>query len=122
MSVNITYFVHGTTFDNEAKKASGWLPGELSPKGISQANALKEIIKDNTFDIIFCSDLNRAIQSANILFKDEKEIAADVFPCLPFDLYSEIFLSEKFQSLSIPERRVQRFCICDNSVKVKQYD
>ena len=77
MSVNITYFVHGTTFDNEAKKASGWLPGELSPKGISQANALKEIIKDKTFDIVFCSDLNRAIQSANILFKDEKEIITD---------------------------------------------
>lgn len=77
MSVKITYFVHGTTFDNEAKKASGWLPGELSPKGISQANALKEIIKDNKFDTVFCSDLNRAIQSANILFGNEKEIIHD---------------------------------------------
>ena len=77
MSIKITYFVHGTTFDNEAKKASGWLPGELSPKGISQVNSLKEFIKDNNFDVVFCSDLNRAIQSANILFKNEKEIIHD---------------------------------------------
>ena len=77
MSINITYFVHGTTFDNEEKKASGWLPGELSPKGIMQANNLKELIKNNNFDIVFCSDLNRAIQSANILFKGQKEIIQD---------------------------------------------
>ena len=77
MSVKITYFVHGTTFDNEAKKATGWLPGELSPKGISQANALKETILGNDIDIVFCSDLNRAISSANIVFGGEKEIIHD---------------------------------------------
>ena len=77
MSINITYFVHGTTFDNEEKKASGWISGELSPKGIMQTNNLKEIIKDNNFDIVFCSDLNRATQSADILFKGKKEIIQD---------------------------------------------
>ena len=77
MSVKITYFVHGTTFDNEAKKATGWLPGELSPKGISQANALKETISGNDIEIVFCSDLNRAITSANIVFGEEKEIIHD---------------------------------------------
>jgi broad specificity phosphatase PhoE len=44
--VEITYFVHGTTYDNEAKRASGWLPGELSEKGITQAIALAKTIKD----------------------------------------------------------------------------
>ena len=77
MSVKITYFVHGTTFDNEAKKASGWLPGELSPKGISQAQNLKEIVKDNDFNIVFCSDLKRAITSANIVFGDTHTIIED---------------------------------------------
>ena len=42
--VEITYFVHGTTYDNEAKRASGWLPGELSEKGITQAIALAKTI------------------------------------------------------------------------------
>ena len=68
MSVQIKYFVHGTTTDNLDKKATGWLPGELSEKGILQAHALAETIKDEHFDIVICSDLNRAIQSANIDF------------------------------------------------------
>ena len=67
--VKIKYFVHGTTTDNIAKRATGWLPGELSEKGIAQANALSEIIKDEEFDIVFCSDLKRAVDSAFINFK-----------------------------------------------------
>lgn len=39
MSTKITYFVHGTTTDNEQDLATGWLPGELSGKGIEQAIA-----------------------------------------------------------------------------------
>ncbi|MBE7075225.1 MAG: histidine phosphatase family protein [Clostridiales bacterium] len=66
--VEITYFVHGTTTDNLAKKATGWLGGELSEKGIMQANALKEIIKEQYFDVVFCSDLKRAVDSAKIDF------------------------------------------------------
>ena len=66
--IEITYFVHGTTYDNEAKRASGWLPGELSEKGINQAIALAKTIKDEYFDIVFCSDLNRAIQSSKLDF------------------------------------------------------
>ena len=42
MSVKITYFVHGTTVDNLEHKATGWLPGELSQKGINQSIALRE--------------------------------------------------------------------------------
>ena len=67
--VEIKYFVHGTTTDNLAKRATGWLPGELSEKGVLQANALSEIIKDEHFDVVFCSDLKRAIDSAFIDFK-----------------------------------------------------
>jgi quercetin dioxygenase-like cupin family protein len=37
MSVKITYFVHGTTTDNEADLATGWLPGKLSEIGRQQA-------------------------------------------------------------------------------------
>lgn len=76
--IKIKYFVHGTTTDNVEKKATGWLPGELSEKGIMQAKSLKEIIKDEYFDVVFCSDLKRAIDSANIDFADRKiEIIQD---------------------------------------------
>lgn len=67
--IKIKYFVHGTTTDNIAKKATGWLPGELSQKGIEQAKALAETIKDEYFDIVFCSDLKRAVDSAHIDFE-----------------------------------------------------
>ena len=77
MAVKITYFVHGTTYDNLEHKSTGWLPGELSPKGIEQAKALKEKIKMNEIDVVFCSDLKRAIDSAEIVFGGEKTIYSD---------------------------------------------
>lgn len=76
--IEITYFVHATTTDNLAKKSTGWLQGELSEKGISQAQALAEMIKDEYFDIVFCSDLKRAIDSATINFANRDiEIVKD---------------------------------------------
>ncbi len=77
MAVNIIYFVHGTTYDNLEHKATGWLPGELSPKGIEQAKALKEKVDIEKIDIVFCSDLKRAIDSAEIVFGGEKTIIKD---------------------------------------------
>ena len=77
--IEIKYFVHGTTTDNLNKKATGWLPGKLSEKGIQQANDLALIIKDEYFDIVFCSDLKRAVDSAKIDFQfREIEIIQDM--------------------------------------------
>jgi len=44
MSVDITYFVHGTTTDNEQELATGWLPGELSETGRRQAKDLGDMV------------------------------------------------------------------------------
>lgn len=68
--IKITYFVHGTTMDNENKISSGWKDIELSDLGIKQTLALKDAIKDKKFDIIFCSDLKRAVKSAELIFPD----------------------------------------------------
>ena len=38
--IKITYFVHGTTTDNEKGIASGWLNPSLSDTGIQQAKEL----------------------------------------------------------------------------------
>lgn len=66
--VNITYFVHSTSLDNEAGIASGWLDVELSQLGIRQAKELKEAVKDREFDVVYCSDLKRAIDTAETAF------------------------------------------------------
>jgi broad specificity phosphatase PhoE len=77
MSVKITYFVHGTTTDNEKDVMTGWLPGELSTKGIQQAKELSILLADKHFDIVFCSDLKRAVDSAEFGFGDKYKIIQD---------------------------------------------
>ncbi len=75
--VNITYFVHGTTTDNEQGIGTGWSPGELSEIGKRQSIELKELIKDKKFDVVFCSDLKRAIDSARLIFENKVPIVQD---------------------------------------------
>ena len=77
MSVKVIYFVHGTTTDNEAKIASGWKPGVLSEKGKSQAIALRDLIDRDSIDIVFCSDLQRAIDSTELVFENKKKVIID---------------------------------------------
>ncbi len=77
MSVRITYFVHGTTTDNERGTASGWLPGELSALGREQAAKLGEQTEGKQFDAVFCSDLQRAIDSAQLGFGNKYGITQD---------------------------------------------
>lgn len=66
--VEITYFVHGTTTDNERDLATGWLPGELSDLGRKQSVELGKIVAGRHFDAVFCSDLARAVETAEIAF------------------------------------------------------
>jgi len=68
MAVQITYFVHGTTTDNESGVSSGWQDCELSELGIKQAEELKNLIGGKTFGAVFCSDLKRAVNSAKLAF------------------------------------------------------
>lgn len=77
MSVKITYFVHGTTTDNIDKVSTGWIPGELSDKGIEQSIKLREQVDINEFDLVFCSDLKRSVDSAKLTFEGYKEIIID---------------------------------------------
>ena len=74
METRVIYFVHGTTFDNVIGKCSGWKQSELTDLGKERAIKLGEIRKDTHFDIIFTSDLIRAIESANLAFPKVKHI------------------------------------------------
>jgi len=76
-NVLITYFVHGTTTDNETHRATGWLPGELSELGREQAKQLGSQAADKQFDVVFCSDLRRAVDSAELGFGSQHKIVQD---------------------------------------------
>lgn len=77
MTTRITYFVHGTTTDNEKEISSGWFDVELSELGIKQSVELKDLVKDKHFDVVFCSDLKRAVHSAKLTFQGDVEIVQD---------------------------------------------
>ena len=75
--ITITYLVHGTTTDNEQNISTGWAQGELSNLGIEQAKELGFQVNNQQFDIVFCSDLKRAIDSANLAFSGKYNIIQD---------------------------------------------
>ena len=74
MNTKIIYFVHGTTFDNASGRCSGWKQVELNDLGKEQAVKLGETVKDIKFDVIFTSDLVRAIDSSNLAFPNQDKI------------------------------------------------
>ncbi len=78
MTVNIAYFVHGTTTDNEQHISSGWKDVELSELGIQQSKELREKTQDMKFDAVFCSDLKRAHDSAKLTWEGIYPIISDV--------------------------------------------
>jgi len=64
--MKITYFVHGTTTDNESGISSGLKDVELSELGVQQSKDLTELTKDQHFDAVYTSDLVRATESAKL--------------------------------------------------------
>ena len=123
MAVRVIYFVHGTTTDNLEHKSTGWIPGELSEKGIKQSIDLKSQINLDEIDLVISSDLKRAIDSAEYTFKDCKIIHHDerIRECNYGDLNGkdaslvkyEEHINEPFpngESLLDVEKRVRDFC------------
>ena len=75
--ITVIFESHATTLDNEAHLSSGHSDVELSPLGITQAKELGERYKDQEFDAIFCSDLQRSYKTAEIAFGDRFPIIKD---------------------------------------------
>lgn len=77
MVIEIVYFVHGTTNDNEKNIATGWGDSTLSDLGFEQTKKMSQLLKDVPIDIVFCSDLKRAVDSANIIWGSSTRIVQD---------------------------------------------
>ena len=70
MTVDVVYETHSTSIDNERGIATGWLGGRLSVTGREQARQLGARRRDDGIDIVYASDLNRAVETAQIGFAD----------------------------------------------------
>ena len=70
MAVRIVFETHALTEDNDAGRATGWLPGRLSERGREQAAELGRRRAGDELAAVFCSDLSRAVETARIAFPD----------------------------------------------------
>jgi broad specificity phosphatase PhoE len=66
----LVFETHATSLDNEAGLASGWFDVALSENGEVQARALGERRRADNVAAVFCSDLTRAVRTAEIAFGD----------------------------------------------------
>lgn len=66
--MKIIFEPHATTFDNEAKIASGWNDAALSPLGERQAKELGERYGLDELDAVFTADLQRGYRTAELAF------------------------------------------------------
>lgn len=75
--ITIIFETHATSLDNEAHLSSGHNDIALSLLGEQQAKQLGERYKDQKFDVIFCSDLQRSYKTAKIAFGSKWPIIKD---------------------------------------------
>lgn len=72
VAVAIIYETHSITTDNERGIATGWLPGELSERGREFASELGARRRRDGIDVVFVSDLRRAVETVEIAFRDSE--------------------------------------------------
>jgi broad specificity phosphatase PhoE len=66
--IRLVYETHSVSVDNERGIATGWLPGELSERGREVAGELGVRRRDDGIEVVFTSDLRRAVETAEIAF------------------------------------------------------
>ncbi len=66
--ITLTFEAHSTSYDNEAKLASGFNDVDLSPLGLEQAKNMGERHTNSPISAIYTSDLQRAYKTAIIAF------------------------------------------------------
>ncbi len=67
MATELYLVRHGETEENAAGILQGHIPGTLNETGIGQAAKVREELRGIPFDALFCSDLKRCKDTAEIL-------------------------------------------------------
>lgn len=66
-SIEFWFVRHGETIFNKKNLIQGWSDSPLTKNGIGMTKKMSEFLKDYKFKTIYSSDLNRAIDTANII-------------------------------------------------------
>ncbi|MGD1146779.1 MAG: histidine phosphatase family protein [Thermoanaerobaculaceae bacterium] len=57
---------HGETAASRDGVLAGWADVPLTPRGLAQAEAVRPALEGETFDGVWCSDLQRAVETARL--------------------------------------------------------
>ena len=60
---------HGETEENKKRILMGHIPGILSTNGIKQAKEIAKVLKNEKIDVIYSSDLDRAVKTTEEIAK-----------------------------------------------------
>jgi len=75
--IEIFFFAHGTTPENEQQLLSGWNDIGLSDLGKKQAVELGQHFNFTTFPAVYCSDLPRATQTVELACGSLERVQTD---------------------------------------------
>lgn len=67
MALQLYLIRHGQTEENLKNILQGHMPGHLTTEGINQAKHLRDELHDISFDAIYCSDLQRCVDTMQII-------------------------------------------------------
>ncbi len=74
MNKQMLYFLrHGQTQFNVFRRLQGWSNSQLTEKGIQVAKTSGQIFKDIPFDLVYSSDLTRALDTAKIFLESARK-------------------------------------------------
>ena len=87
--MRLTIVRHGETIENANDIIMGQNGGTLSQKGIEQAKATTQTLKDETFDQAWSSDLARCVDTAKYILELHPELRLQLTPALREVNYGE---------------------------------
>ncbi|WMM25510.1 histidine phosphatase family protein [Tissierella sp. MB52-C2] len=103
---------HGETQWNKEGRMQGWKNSDLTPNGIENAKRLGQRLKDIDFDYIYCSPLDRAVDTAKYIRGDKnteivlteslKEMGFGKWEGMEHDRIKELYPIEHFNFWNKP--------------------
>lgn len=121
--LEIRYFVHGSTPENEAGVRAGWADPSLSDKGLAQAQRLADRVASIDVEAVFSSDLVRARQTASIAFAKYPRFEDSRLREMNYGNLNgcpgEMFVRDEARSIDVPFEQGE--CCLDVEARVRAF-
>ena len=129
MTTEIYCVRHGQSIHNQQQTIAGQLDSELTPLGFEDARSVAAALGRRDFEIVYCSDLLRARQTAETIMKTlEFSCPVSYSPLireLDYGRFTEKSVAETFQVLNYKRVPDQRYpdgeSFFDMQARVKQF-